>query len=66
MSAGIGYYFGHAGRFEFWALFHTLLGTALIASGTATLNQWYERDVDAVMARTRTHAMEPQDLVKGR
>jgi protoheme IX farnesyltransferase len=35
-----------------WQFFHTLLGTALIASGTAALNQWYERDADAKMNRT--------------
>ncbi len=34
-------------------LFHTLLGTALIASGTAALNQWYEREADAKMNRTK-------------
>jgi heme o synthase len=33
-------------------LFHTLLGTFLVASGTATLNQWMERDADARMRRT--------------
>jgi protoheme IX farnesyltransferase len=33
-------------------LFHAMLGTALLASGTATLNQWYERDADAKMRRT--------------
>jgi len=33
-------------------LLHTLIGTALIASGTAALNQWYERDADAKMNRT--------------
>lgn len=36
-----------------WLQFvHTLIGTALIASGTAALNQWYERDADAKMNRT--------------
>jgi protoheme IX farnesyltransferase len=33
-------------------LFHTILGTGLIASGTAALNQWYEREADARMRRT--------------
>ena len=28
------------------------IGTALIASGTFTLNQWYERDADAKMNRS--------------
>lgn len=56
MSTGIGYFFGHNGSIDWLLLFHTLLGTALIASGTATLNQWYERDADARMKRT---AMRP-------
>jgi len=33
-------------------LLHTLLGTALVAGGASTLNQWAERDLDAVMRRT--------------
>jgi len=52
MSTGIGFYFGHTGPLEWGLLLHCLLGTALIASGTATLNQWYERDADARMRRT--------------
>ncbi len=34
-------------------LFHTLLGTTLVAAGTNALNQVAERDVDALMRRTR-------------
>ncbi len=56
MSTGIGYFFGHQGALDPLLLFHCLLGTALIASGTATLNQWYERDADSLMKRT---AMRP-------
>ncbi len=52
MSTGIGYFFGHQGPVDFVLLFHCLLGTALIASGTATLNQWYEREADSRMKRT--------------
>jgi len=33
-------------------LLHSLLGTFLIASGTAALNQWYEREGDGLMHRT--------------
>jgi protoheme IX farnesyltransferase len=33
-------------------LFHTLLGTALVAAGASALNQWLERDSDAHMRRT--------------
>ena len=52
LSTGIGYYFGQTGPFSAWLLLNCVLGTALIASGTATLNQWYERDADARMHRT--------------
>jgi protoheme IX farnesyltransferase len=50
-----GFYVGcaSAGRqFSFLALFNTLLGTLLVASGTATLNQYIERKYDAQMRRT--------------
>jgi protoheme IX farnesyltransferase len=53
MSTAVGYYFGHTGPWLFWPLFHTLIGTALMASGTAALNQWYERDADQHMKRTQ-------------
>jgi len=51
----VGFYLGcaSAGRhFSFVALFNTLLGTLLVASGTATLNQYIERNCDAQMRRT--------------
>lgn len=51
LSAAIGYYFG--GSWSFWTFINTLLGTAFIASGTAALNQWYEREADARMRRTQ-------------
>ncbi|HKA01006.1 MAG TPA: heme o synthase [Candidatus Solibacter sp.] len=56
MSTGIGYFFGlpsHAlADLNVLLLIHTIVGTALIASGTAALNQWYERDADEKMLRT--------------
>jgi heme o synthase len=52
MSTAIGFLcVGHfAGA---WTLLHALIGTGLMASGTAALNQWYERDADAKMNRTK-------------
>ncbi len=38
--------------FGWLVLIHTLVGTGLLASGTATLNEWYEREADAKMRRT--------------
>jgi protoheme IX farnesyltransferase len=65
MSTGIGYFYGLPAAANWWeflksipllSLLHTVIGTALIASGTAALNQWYEREADRKMRRT---AMRP-------
>jgi protoheme IX farnesyltransferase len=61
MSTGIGYFFGLPGAANWWSflqsihllsLLHTIVGTGLLASGTAALNQWYERVADSKMRRT--------------
>ncbi len=35
-----------------WTVFHACLGTALVAASASVLNQWLERERDAVMIRT--------------
>ncbi len=60
MSTGIGYFFGLPDGWagiDFLVLLHTLIGTGLLASGTAALNQWYERDADAKMNRTKARPL---------
>ena len=57
MSTAVGYYFGHQGEWSIWAILHTIVGTGLIASGTAALNQWYERDADFYMKRTQARPL---------
>ena len=47
-----GFYLGWRGPLSGLRLAHTLLGTLLVASGTATLNQFIEREYDARMRRT--------------
>jgi heme o synthase len=53
ICTAIGYRFGCGAGFHWAILVHALLGTALLASGTSALNQWYEVDSDAKMNRTR-------------
>ncbi len=53
MSTGVGFFFGAGPGWSWLVLLHTTLGTGLIASGTAALNQWWERDADARMPRTQ-------------
>ncbi len=52
MTTSAGYYLGGRGAFRVAGLLHTLVGTLLVASGTATLNQFMERGHDAQMRRT--------------
>ena len=63
MSTGVGYYVGAAHPFgSLLLLFNVLLGTALVASGTAALNQWMERDVDGKMRRTQQRPLPARRL----
>lgn len=62
MSTGIGYWFGQTGAFDWQLLLHTMVGTALIASGTAALNQWYERHTDKLMRRTEKRPLPAGEL----
>ena len=48
-----GYYLGSAGAFEPLVALNLLIGTALASGGTLALNQYIERDTDAMMDRTR-------------
>jgi protoheme IX farnesyltransferase len=61
MSTGVGYYFGikhpWGGPADWALLLHTMIGTGLIASGTAALNQWYERGADSLMRRTASRPL---------
>src|SRR5438067_12553085 len=48
----VGYYMAARGWSDWGRLLHTLLGTALTAAASAALNQYVERDYDALMPRT--------------
>ncbi len=48
----VGFYLGWRGPMNLVMMLHTLLGTGLVASGAAALNQLLEREYDAKMRRT--------------
>jgi protoheme IX farnesyltransferase len=65
ICTAVGYWFGCGASFHWTILAHALLGTALLASGTSALNQWYEVDSDAKMRRTRLRPL-PAGRIKRR
>ena len=60
-----GFYLGSNGPVDWLLLMHTLCGTLLVAGGTAALNQYVERDMDAVMRRTASRPL-PTGLIQPR
>jgi len=65
MTTSAGYYLGSRGPFRIVGLINTLVGTLLVASGTATLNQWMERVWDGQMRRTASRPL-PSGRLKAR
>jgi heme o synthase len=53
----VGFYMGSRERLDFILLLHTIIGTGLIASGASALNQFFERELDARMVRTRNRPL---------
>ena len=53
----VGFYLGWRGAMNYFLMFHTLLGTALVAGGAAALNQLLEREYDAKMRRTASRPL---------
>src|SRR2546421_7247685 len=53
----VGYYVGVLGTPDYVRMLHLLVGTLLAAGGSLALNQYWERDVDARMERTRTRPL---------
>jgi len=75
MSTAIGYFFGlpgaanwraFLGAIHLFPLLHTLIGAGLMASGTAALNQWFEREADRHMRRTAARPLPTGRVSVGR
>jgi protoheme IX farnesyltransferase len=65
MTTSAGYYLASRGPLRIVGMINTLLGTLLVASGTATLNQWMERVWDGKMRRTASRPL-PSGRLTGR
>jgi protoheme IX farnesyltransferase len=68
MTTLVGFLLGWHGPMDYTLLAATLVGTALSAAGASALNQWLERDLDALMSRTSdrplpARRMHPSDAL---
>ena len=64
----VGFYMGSRDGLRSMLLVHTIVGTALVAGGASALNQYVERDLDALMLRTRNRPLpdgrlQPRDAL---
>src|SRR4051794_31254977 len=60
----VGYYLGSKVEMSQSLLWHTLLGTGLLAIGAFALNQAIEKDFDKLMVRTRARPVPTERVGK--
>ena len=60
LTSAAGYYLGGVAAPDLLKMAQAVVGTALVAGGSAVLNQVYERDTDARMRRTRMRPLPDQ------
>jgi len=68
LTTMVGFLLGWKGPLNYGLMAATLIGTAMCAAGASALNQWWERDTDALMKRTRNRPlssgrMNPRDAL---
>lgn len=66
MTTAAGYYMGARGPVSWLHMSHVILGTLLIAGGTAALNHYVERESDRYMRRTASRPLPSGVLQPGR
>lgn len=62
LTTVVGFFVASRGPIEPFLLCLTLLGTAMVASGAAALNQYLEREPDALMRRTASRPLPAKEL----
>ncbi len=62
VMAALGFFLGAHGNVSLVPMLWTLLGTAMVSAGSAALNHYLERDVDALMHRTKERPLPSGEL----
>ena len=57
LTSAAGFYLGTVGTFDYVLFANSMISIALLAFGVATLNQYWERDLDPLMRRTSTRPL---------
>ena len=63
LTAAAGFALASAGRVDYPAMLTAMVGIALLSSGIATLNQYMEKDLDALMRRTANRPLPTGKLL---
>ncbi len=62
LTSAAGFYLGTKGAFDLPLFLNSMIGILLLAFGVATLNQYIERDTDALMDRTAKRPIPTQRI----
>jgi protoheme IX farnesyltransferase len=65
LTAAAGYFLGAGRTLNYLGFLHTMVGVGLLSSGIAALNQYMERELDALMRRTLMRPL-PSGRLRGR
>ncbi|HZE64518.1 MAG TPA: UbiA family prenyltransferase, partial [Pyrinomonadaceae bacterium] len=63
LTAAAGFALASPGRVDYRAMLTAMVGIALLSSGIATLNQYMEKDLDALMRRTASRPLPTGKLL---
>lgn len=63
LTSAAGFALASPGRIDYPRMFSAMLGIALLSSGIATINQYMERDLDALMRRTANRPLPTGKLL---
>lgn len=53
---------GYFGRFDAWLFVDTIVGMTLVIASACVLNNYFDRDIDAVMERTKNRAIAAGEI----